>query len=153
MSLKKTETSIDLSGLDLVNVSEEKKVELKRTREGFTEKMKPVLTKLAASPELLPVDKLDYKKMLEGLKEAMVLEEALAWLENKQEMVEETLRLRLSGIKEQVDQANDVARPLAQHRAELASLFADYWDWLASPRKKAEQTKKKQNKATDQDPS
>jgi hypothetical protein len=141
--MKIEKNKLDLSGVTLQNLTTQEKKRLKRVREGYTEKAQEVLVALSKTSTLLQVPSVDLPALLSEADAMLQLQEALAWIDKKQELLEETLRLKQDQLKKQMDVLSDIAKPLSSQDQKLASIFADYWDFSAQPAKKAAATRRK----------
>ena len=143
MVLKTDEHSIDLKQCNYRNYSWKETSDFKRVRAEYGEKSLPVLEGLAAHPEWMPLDDVDYPKLIQLAKDVQELQQAEQWLAQKHEEISESLRDALSQLKEGIDPLVEVARPLTKHKSEMADLFADLFDFIAEPRKKAAATRRR----------
>ena len=124
--------SIDLSCIEYRNFSDEEKAEFKRVNEGFESQAEPVLTAMVQNPELLRLPYVDFQETHDILMQA-----------NELKLIEEWLSKKLSQVKGIVDQMVAQARPISQADAEVADIYADLFDFLSAPAKKAANTRKK----------
>ncbi len=134
---------LSLTGLSIQCLTEQEKKGLKRVRDGYENEAEKVLSALLKNPTTLSVPSVDFGATLQEVKEAKQILDAMAWLEEKREALEDTLRWKQDGIKKTMDLLSDVAKPLSTHDRELATIFASYWDFSSEPSKKAAQTRRK----------
>ncbi len=141
--MKIEKDKLDLSGVAIRNLTEQEKKRLKRVREGYTEKAKDVLLALSSKKTSLHVPSVDISAMIVEVETILQLQKALAWVAEKQEVLDETLRWKQDQLKKQMDLLSDVAKPMSTQEDLLAGIFADYWDFSAEPAKKAAVTRRK----------
>ena len=141
--MKIEKNKLDLSGTTLQNLSEQEKKGLKRVREGYVEKAQEVLRSLSTASLPFQLPSVDMQTMLVETETMLQLQAALTWIAEKQELLEETLRWKQDQLKTQMDLLSDVAKPLSTQNRDLATIFADYWDFAAQPAKKAAATRRK----------
>ena len=137
--------SINLSKLKFRNYSDDEKAEFKKCNEGFEEKAEDVLKAMSEEPDLLRLPDVDFAQVLDMLYEANELKRAETWLSKKQAQINETRRHKLSEIKTVIDQMVKQARPISEVDPKVADIFADLFDFLSAPAKKAASTKKKKS--------
>ncbi len=137
------ENSIDLSALEFRNYSETEKAEFKKCQDGFEQQVETVLQSMAESPDLLRLPDVDFSEVLDILHEANELKKAEQWLSKKYAQINETRRHKLSLVKAIIDQMVKQARPISEVDPKVADIFADLFDFLSAPAKKAASTRKK----------
>ena len=135
--------SINLSSLQFRNFSEDEKAGFKKCNDGFEEQAEDVLKAMSEEPELLRLPDVDFAQVLDMLYQANELKRAEEWLSKKLTQINETRRHKLSEVKTVVDQMVKQARPISEVDPKVADIFADLFDFLSAPAKKAASTKKK----------
>ena len=137
------EESIDLASIQYRNYSDEEKANFKKVNDGFEEQASPVLNALKENPQLLRLPDVNFEQVLDTLNEATELKVIEEWLDKKLTQINETRRAKLSEVKGVIDQMVAQAKPISQADPEVANIFADLFDFLSAPAKKAANTRKK----------
>lgn len=140
------ENSIDLNGVQLIDLSNENSVRLRNPREGFEEAASPAIDAAIANPSGLGLSKKLSQSLPEAqqdLQDAMALQSYEDWLERKLELVRETRLYRLATVRKVTNQLVRRARTLQEEDPEEATPFAELIDHYAKPAKKASKTRKK----------
>ena len=141
---------IELVNFELRNYSEQEKAQFKKVREGLELYLKSIFQAMDNSPDLIRLKDVDYSQqvqLLEQIEQLKVLEEKLTTVLSQ---VVETKRAKLSEVKEVSDRLVKQARPLSEEDDVVAGIFADFFDYLAEPSKKAAVTKKKNSQEDEQ---
>ncbi len=143
------DNSIDLSNIELRNFSEAEKASFKKINDGFEKHAEVVLQAMVKDSNLLRMPNVDFSQILQFLNEANELEVIEEWLSEKLSRVRETKRHKLSEVKTVIEQMVKQARPISESDTEVANTFADLFDFLSAPAKKAAATRKKNSSTED----
>ena len=146
------DNSIDLSNVQLLDLSEENSTRLRKQREGFESAAKPAIDSAITNPSALGLSKKLSQSLptaQQELQEAETLLQYEQWLEKKLELVRETRLFRLASVRKVTNQLVRRARTLQEESPEEATPYAELIDHYARPAKKASSTRKKNKKASD----